>query len=166
MYAGQLDDIIQCQPILKKVYMGAYAKDKLPNLKNVNITTQRAYIINSAASEIAVGHWLLAYFFPKTKTVLWIDPYGHPPSFYGTKISKWLSQAKDFKLAYNNIPIQSPSSHYCGLFALFFMYFLSKGVGLKTILHFFSKTNLNQNDIVVSRFAMKRFKFNAKLSIL
>ncbi len=100
------------------------------------------------------------------KIDLWIDSYGHPPLYCGSKISEWISGAKGFKLEYNKAPVQSDTSHYCGLFVLFFMYFLARGAGLKLLLRFFSKTNLNLNDIVVSRFAMKKFKFNAKLSIL
>ncbi len=64
MYANQLNDIVQHQATLKKVYKGTYAKEELPSLRNVNINTEQAYIINSASSEMAVGHWLLAYFLP------------------------------------------------------------------------------------------------------
>ena len=161
MYASQIVNIIKQDQSMKHVFAGIYARDKLPHLKQLN--EDQAYILNSETTKTGGEHWLLAYFIGKTKEVIWVDPYGNPPVFYGHQFNNWLSK---FSVNVSKAMIQGPHSYYCGLFVLYFLYYLSRGVQLKTIQTSFSHKNFVHNDNVVADFFWDHFKFNAKSDLM
>lgn len=160
MYANQLLDLVEKDPPIKRVFGGIYAYDQLPNIKKTKSDT--AIIINSSPSTSPGTHWLLAYIKPKLKTIIWFDSFGHKPEYYGRRLAKW---TEGYKLYSSRKVIQAENSHYCGLFVLYFLYYLSRGVKIEKILQKFSR-HLHSNDCIVSRFAWNKFRFNARKEIV
>lgn len=158
MYASQLKELVKSDSSMSKVFGGIFAKDKLPQLHELK--TDRAFIVNSDESDSVGEHWLLVYFVARNKTVIWFDPLGHDPSYYGSPIVYWLSSSR-FKLVSNIKSVQSTQSYYCGLFVLFVYYYLAHGLEFSTIMNKFS-TYLMKNDSLVQQFAWLKFRFDAR----
>lgn len=155
MYSSQLSELIQKDPIMKTVFAGTFPRDKLPKL---NLQHNSAFVINSAPSNKKEGHWLLAFFDVKSRTVVWFDSLGRRPRFYSKSLSLWL-HSSGFKLDYSSKVIQAVNSRLCGLFVLNALFFLSRGYTLRKVLSQFS-SELKKNDRIVSLFAWGKFHFN------
>ena len=155
MYADQLINLINSDNTLKRIFCGIFAYDTLDNfsLKKNKIC---ALIINTDPSTLPGEHWLLVYFNPHIKTIIWFDSYGHSPNYYGKEIKKWL-WSFGLIVKISSQKIQSEKSEYCGLFCLYVLYFLSRNVPLYKILSNFS-VNLNYNDKIVQYFVWDIFK--------
>jgi len=138
--------------------MGTFPRDRLPNVGEIK--HDAAFVINSAQSHEKEGHWLLVYFNAQSKTTVWFDSLGNLPSYYGKNLFLWL-HAPGFKVDYSTKPVQAINSRLCGLFVLFVLYYLSRGLTLERILSYFNSRDLGKNDKLVSLFAWKKFRFNA-----
>ena len=161
MFASQILRIIAQDHHMSSIFKGVYSKDKLPPLSNT--TSDCAYILNSAISTSLGEHWLLAMVNNRKHIAIWVDPYGFSPLYYGKEFSEWLLP---MKVRSSDLMIQSPTSHYCGLFVLYFYYYLSRGVDLTLIQASFSVKNLPFNDSVVAEFFWKHFKFDVRKEIV
>ncbi len=159
MYASQLEELINKDTQMRRIFGGIYSRDNVPLLSK--ISHDMAFIVNASDSGSAGTHWLLGYIKPSSKHFIWFDSFGKKPSFYGKKFASWLKPLKGYKIEINVKVVQASNSHYCGLFVLYVMYFLSRGVGMYRIMQKFSK-HLLGNDRIVSRFAWNKFRFNAK----
>lgn len=162
MYASELVDIIESNTCLKKVFGGIFPKDKLPNLTTCELNTDQAIIINSAPSSSIGEHWLLAYYRKNPKNAVWFDTFGNKPSYYGKEVADWFSKQTEYEEVFNSFVIQSAVSPYCGLFVLFFMYYLARGFQLKKIVKKFSILNLTVNDTIVKNFAKNVLRVKLK----
>lgn len=139
---------------MKEKFVGIFASDELPHI--IKRKKDSAYIANTDKSNEIGKHWVLAY--RKENEVLFIDPLGESPRFYGVAFEKWL---KHFPVKHLTEPVQGEDSNLCGLFVLYFFYFLSRGHSLKGILKMFSN-KLHLNDITVLKFAWNNLRFNAR----
>jgi hypothetical protein len=150
---------------MKRGFCGIYAKNKLPKIKKICGAGNCAFIINSAPSYAIGEHWLLVYCKGKAKTIIWFDPLGRNPTYYGKVFQLWLERT-GYKIKEYNSPVQSTQSYYCGLFVLYALYYLSRGVPLETVLKTFSRKNLKENDKIVAAFAWDKFRFDAKKQLV
>ena len=142
--------------------VGVYAKDNLPD-KIVTTRGPLAMIVNSANASSIGEHWMLIFIYPSRKQLIFWDSLGHSPSFYGGELEKWVNVA-GYNVITSQRPVQSKHSIYCGLFVMFVLYFLSRGVSLSVIMKKFA-SNTNKNDWLVSKFGWQRLKFMAKKEI-
>jgi len=164
MYASQLLRLCESDRFIKKTLVGVFANDTLPKVrKKLLYYTPRAYIVNSASSASLGEHWLLIYVKPYEKRVIFFDSFGKTPVYYSKRLAKWV-KSWGYTVSLNPNVFQASRSHYCGLFVLFLLYFLSRHVPFNVIMKKFS-SNPTRNDALVSRFAWQRFKFNTRKEI-
>ena len=119
-----------------------------------NGTGSRGYII------YVPGHWLLLMFQPMGH-ILYIDPLGKKPHTYSKTLSDWF-KAHKCQVRSTPFQIQPADSDLCGLYILYFLFFLSRGVQFDKIMRKFHSKNLSLNDKMVSKFALKQFNFKIK----
>ena len=110
------------------------------------------FIVNTAPAHIEIGgHWMLVYC--KRAEVEVFDSLALSRDLLPTDIIHFLNFYK--KVVYSNTPIQSPSSIYCGLFAIARALSISNGQTLETFLSHFLTRDLDQNDLLVEDYIVR-----------
>ena len=149
-----------------RVFGGILAKDKLPKY---DPTTKMAYIVNTDKSGEKGRHWILLYCLPGSnasgkggggggsgRTLIYMDPLGKPPHFYNSHLTEFCSKFK--KIIKLKSAVQSRQSSLCGLYVLYFLYYLARGNELHAISRNFFRSNLLRNDKIVLRFCWQIFR--------
>ena len=108
-------------------------------------------IVNQDTSEQKGSHWGVLH-YTSYAIVAHYDSVGKQPKIVVHNL--FLSQ--DMTYMYNNKRLQSYNTDTCGLFCLYYSYYSCRGVDFNSILKHFSD-NLFDNEILVSRFFVKRF---------
>ena len=162
MYANQLKKLIKSDPAMSKVFCGILAKDQLPT--QVPTNKNCGYIVNTDESDEEGEHWLLLYCSHTTAQhpiLYYIDPLGRPPQHYNGYLSKFASKfQKIIKIPY---AIQGGRSRLCGLFVIYYLYYLARGYSdIEKISNHFFNGGLHRNDRIVLRFFWKMFRFCPK----
>ena len=100
------------------------AKDLLPEKKPLDM---KAYIVNTDISTDPGEQWVAIYF--KRDQVIYFDSYGRPPEeqyvlpFIERNSSRWI---------HNKECLQSPWSKVCGIWCIYIIHQLNKGLDLNT----------------------------------
>lgn len=150
MFASQMEKIILKDPAMRAKYKGIYAKDTLPMLRH-----HGGYIANTDESTDIGEHWVLVYL--TQQSLFFIDSFAEEPRYYGKEFEEWIESSSELvKIRRLTQPLQHPHSHFCGLYVLYFFYYLSRHYPLDGILKSFSNNSLN-NDRKVLSFAKKKF---------
>ena len=117
------------------------AKDLLPEKKPLDM---KAYIVNTDISTDPGEHWVAIYF--RRDQVIYFDSYGRPPEeqyvlpFIERNSSRWI---------HNKECLQSPWSKVCGIWCIYIIHQLNKGLDLNTAIHqelYGTGDDLYQND--------------------
>ena len=117
------------------------AKDLLTEKKPLDM---RAYIVNTDISTDPGEHWVAIYF--RRDQVIYFDSYGRPPEqqyvlpFIQRNSSRWI---------HNKECLQSPWSKVCGMWCIYIIHQLNKGLDLNTAIHqelYGTGDDLYQND--------------------
>ena len=117
------------------------AKDLLPEKKPLDM---KAYIVNTDISTDPGEHWVAIYF--RRDQVIHFDSYGRPPEeqyvlpFIERNSSRWI---------HNKECLQSPWSKVCGIWCIYIIHQLNKGLDLNTAIHqelYGTGDDLYQND--------------------
>ena len=125
----------------KKSFIGVFARDKLPEVKNY----PTSFILNTQPTYKPGEHWLAVY-FNKDRLCEFFDSFVFPPSIYG--LDKYLkSKSSDF--VSNTQQIQDNDSASCGYYTIFFILLKNRNFSLDEIISFFSKNNFKLNDYLV-----------------
>lgn len=104
------------------------AKDLLPEKKPPDA---RAYIVNTDYSHGPGEHWVAIY-FRKNNNAIYFDSYGMPPDpeyvlpFIQRNSRHWIA---------NEEVLQSPWSTTCGMWCIYIIHQLNKGLDLKDAIH-------------------------------
>lgn len=108
----------------------------------------KAYIVN-------VGdHWTLLVFY-KNKTV-YFDSYGDKPKKSLLAVTGCVQQSI--------LKLQPTNSSLCGLYVIFVLYYLARGVSFHKVLHMFYKKTLS-NDKLVANFVLNHYGFDVQSEI-
>lgn len=161
MYTSQIMKIIDNDKIMKKTFFGIFARD---TLKPLNKNIESAYIANTDKSNSPGEHWILTYVIPDKNEIIFFDSLAFKPSYYGKEFEDWIN-LPEFKVVKISRAVQSKESTYCGLFVIYYFYYLCRGWSVDDITNTFS-SDLGKNDEIVSQFAQKKFKFNARREII
>ena len=141
---------------MSKLIHGILKVDELDRIDPCLHYGTRAYVIYVAE------HWLLLVFYASSH-ILYFDPLGQKPEHYSVKLSNWLKTSK-CPVKMKLVQLQPYDSNTCGLYILYFVYFLSRGVPFNSIMKKFHKHgDLGPNDIIVSKFVLKQFNFQIKV---
>ena len=103
------------------------AKNLLPEKKPLDM---KAYIVNTDISTDPGEHWVAIYF--RRDQVIYFDSYGRPPEeqyvlpFIERNSLRWI---------HNKECLQSPRSKVCGIWCIYIIHQLNKGLDLNTAIH-------------------------------
>ena len=137
MNAVELIKVINNIPVKGEVC----AKDLLPEKKPLDM---KAYIVNTDISTDPGEHWVAIYF--RRDQVIYFNSYGRPPEeqyvlpFLERNSSRWI---------HNKECLQSPWSKVCGMWCIYIIHQLNKGLDLNTSIHqelYGTGEDLYQND--------------------
>ena len=115
----------QTDAILRQIFLGVFASDKIPCITNF----PAALIVNLDKSDSPGSHWI-SLFFTKSNKCEYFDSYGRKPNNYIlTYIAK---QAKSF--IYNNVCVQDFWTISCGQMCLYYLVWRCRGIPYSEII--------------------------------
>lgn len=119
--------------------------------KTFRIKDKGYYIVNTVSDAEIMGHWVLFY-FENNNRVIFIDSFAKHPSLYGGNILKFYTDFSVKSVVKHRL--QSSDSLVCGLYCIYFTFYLNKKYSMKRILSHFSG-NYKRNDRTVERILPK-----------
>ncbi len=152
MNSTQIERILSKYPVSAPYYRVCLPVDLLwESRKHFVALNYNIVVVNTATSREDFGHWLLLFFAPRS-TSSWIcyfiDSYGRNIQDFDARILKFVNYFTH-EIQNNPTKLQQNSSCMCGLYVIFFAIFLSASYSLAAILSWFSKRDLQLNDISV-----------------
>ena len=147
MNGHQLKTIIDKDKYMSRMFVGIIkAKNfvAIPRTKH----PPKAYIVNTE------NHWVLVVYYHH-KTV-YFDSYGEKPTVPMFRKLGCIQQSL--------IKLQPLDSSLCGLYVIFVLHYLARGVAFNRVLHMFYKKR-KCNDKLVANFALSKYGFDAEFEI-
>ena len=135
----QLNKILEIDKFSKKVFIGTFPIDLLPE----KIKYPCCMIINNQPSKEAGEHWIAVY-FNKNRTCDFFDSFANSPKFY--KLHNYMKRFCK-GINFNKKKIQSNRSLYCGIYCVLFILFKSRGYSMKKFTNFFKNPISNDKSI-------------------
>ena len=136
MDVRQIRDIVQRHDNLRENVRGVFARDQLP----MNLPPG-GYILNTDDSNGRGIHWIALWVLEDSMEFM--DSFGHRPEYYGWSFT--------LPVLVNTKQIQSNDAITCGPFCMYFLYYRSLDLSMKTILDYFN-ADTQSNDLYVARF--------------
>ena len=130
---------------LARVFRGVFAANTLP--KFLCSSTSHAFVVNTDPHYKPGKHWVAIYITPFKKAI-YFDSFGLAP--WQPEICKFIKE-NSLTLVYNSTPIQSLISQTCGLFCIYFLQKMSKGISLAEMLAVFNPYDPVYNDLFIQR---------------
>jgi hypothetical protein len=140
LYEDKVEKILETDPITKRLFLGAFARDELPT----SLMFPCCFILNTDARHKSGGHWL-AFDFDSTGFCSFFDSYGRQPAFY--RLQTYI-QRESNHWTWNNKRIQG-LSEYCGYYCVLFLLFKARGNEKEFFLQF--KSNYDYNDNLIRK---------------
>ena len=143
-------------------FLGVYARDSLP--KRVPQPYPYGLIANTSRESDHDGgtHWVAIWISSPTDAEFF-DSFGRTSLTYGVEFDAFIrrhANQSEGRYKENNIQVQHPTSDYCGLFCLFYIYHKVRNFTLSRIVFMFSyPKNLKSNDALLSKFARHKLHF-------
>lgn len=156
MLTSQLENILQEDPVVKKVFGGVHPCNKLPRRRKQH---QRLFVANTDPHTRPGSHWVAFYFTPRGRCI-YFDSYGMPP------VNRQLlnfAKRHDQHWAYNSKKLQDTNSKVCGQYCLMFAYYMTRGKSLQQFVDLFG-ANSRINDCAVLNFVQRHYRFQAVTS--
>ena len=129
MNTDQLNKIMLRHNITKKIYLGTFAIDKLPE----TVRYPSCMIINNQKSTEPGEHWIALY-FGKNKNSEFFDSFGNSPERFG--LEKYIKKHSS-KIKFNKKKLQSDFSLFCGYYCVLYLIYKCKGYSLNYFLNLF-----------------------------
>lgn len=141
-------------------YIGILSSDKVGIIHIPFIRSKPfvfiANILNNEVDKNVMGHWVTFYVEKSpSKNIVFFDSYGINLKLYCKEFSDFIDRNNSFRIYEFGKQIQPNNSYKCGLYALFFVHYLSyKGIRetIFRVKNIFSYTNLLSNDRYVTRY--------------
>lgn len=158
LFTNQITHLAQSDTLLRKVYVGTFAADKVDRYSNVMTANGRdkypKFIANSDNSNQPGEHWIAFVALSGTSLEIF-DSYGRRTIDYSDNLYRFMRGFHRIK------QFQSMFSETCGYFCLFYLFYRAKGEKMNKVLGHLNKRNHLANDLLVVR-AVKR-KMGCKL---
>ena len=138
-----LNQILQRNPITKKVYLGTYPACEIPKSRK----KRYCFITNTDQHDEPGTHWTA--WMVEGDNVEFFDSFGRPPNDFQMpyEFKKYILGKK---VSYSTLRVQEFSSSTCGYFCIYYIYFRSMGLDYKYIIK--ELLNLYDNDDIVITF--------------
>ncbi|GBN48596.1 hypothetical protein AVEN_223522-1 [Araneus ventricosus] len=140
-------------PIITRRFGGVFASDLLPK----NRGYYRSFIVNTDSSLEKGTHWQAIYFDNKDKCTFFCS-YGTYPV---GNIKKFIDN-NSTQMEWNSKILQHPKTISCGLFCLYFLWHLTRGLSIDRL----REINACENERIVARFAQTQFKLTNHSTLL
>jgi hypothetical protein len=140
LYENQIDKVLNRDVITKKVYIGTFARDELPEKLNYPC----CFVLNTEPRSSSGGHWL-AFYFSKERRGYFFDSYGKPPKFF--RLTSFMNKHSQF-WRFNDQRIQG-MSEFCGYYCMLFLLFFARNQENKFFMQF--KQNYDNNDKLIAK---------------
>ena len=144
MNSQQLQCVINCDKVMKKIVLGVFARDQIPDSRS---STPYGFIFNTDSSDQKGTHWL-AVFIDANNKGEFFDSYGHSPNYYNIPI----------QLNYNSKMLQSHYSNVCGHYCLYYLLNRCRNVSMNSIVNVFGN-KYDENDSFVMEYIENAFPF-------
>ena len=145
MDSVQLAGILRQNIHTRRIFRGVCARDQL---RKVCVPRGRpsAYIVNTHPIRLPGLHWVCCYFTGQGNS-FYFDSFGLPPTHH--QVTQFLRRHSK-KVVYNQRLLQDITSSVCGLYVMYFIYQMSRGMSMQRMLQPFSINTL-RNDRIVQR---------------
>ena len=130
MLETALEEVLKTDSYTKKVFLGVFARDELPQ----DLKYPCCFIINTAPRSKPGEHWLALYYNHKGYCDFF-DSYGMHPTFFN--LENYLNKSST-QWSFNKKRIQGLSA-YCGHYSILFLLFRSRN----KLIDFFKNFDLN-----------------------
>jgi hypothetical protein len=137
--------------VIRPIFKGVFPIDKIPDI----ISYPSAMIINMDAHDEPGSHWVALY-FDKNKRCDFFNSYGVEPK------DPLKSYIENNSISYscNEKPVQKVFTTTCGQFCIFFLFWRTRGVRMKTITSCLQKRTADE---IITGFVNKLYKVNTKV---
>lgn len=167
MFASLVKGLCLKDKKIKRRFKGIYAEDQFyatfQNLPAKDI----ACIVNTGTRKGGGEHWYCIHYLgarPNSPIELF-DSFGYRPREYGGgAFEKWL-KTNGKEIVANKKTVQDLASPTCGLFTVYVLYFLCRGLPLPKIMSQKFSSNTFLNEQLVRNFAIKNFNLNINAAI-
>ena len=141
-----------------RVFKGCFMNDTSTIFHYLGFEIDYAFILNTVASVDQVGHWVV--FYKRGDVLYFFDSLGRKPSFYKGSIARFYQLYNGPREIVLDDAIQYEFSAVCGVYAIIFIYFMSKKRTLPCFIKNFRNNDKTTNDQRVLK--MYRRIFNEK----
>ncbi|GIX82578.1 uncharacterized protein CEXT_275191 [Caerostris extrusa] len=117
----------------------------------------QSFIVNTDSSMSTGQHWH-AIFFDNNQNCVFFCSYGT----YPIEIIKKFIERNSIRMDWNSLILQHPKTTSCGLFCLYFLWHMNRGLTIERL----RKTNVCENERIVTRFARVQLKLTNHSTIL
>jgi len=131
------------------------ALDELPQ-----VSLDKGFFIYNVAKKIGKDaggiHWnsIAIYQRDGIKQINCFDSMGCGP--FLKNVVDFININAPGNLVFNKYPVQDPDGSLCGLYSLAMLHFIERGGSFEEFLSNFSPTDFKQNDVKITRIAMRR----------
>ena len=150
MRGWQLNEILQRDWRVRRVFRGVFASDSLPRYIEQGIP--HAFIINIDRNNKPGSHWVALY-IDAFGTATYFDSFGFPP--YQPDIKNFIER-NSYKLKNNPIIIQNIFATTCGLYCVYFVREMVKGKRLIDIISHFHPRHTTMNDRRITQLVLEQ----------
>ena len=141
-----------------RVFKGCFMNDASSIFHYLGFEIDYAFILNTVVSVDQVGHWVV--FYRRGNVLYFFDSLGRKPSFYNGSIARFYQLYNGPREIVLEDGIQYEFSAVCGVYAILFIYFMSKKRSILSFVKNFRNVDKTVNDRRV--LAMYRRIFNEK----
>jgi len=124
-------------------YQGTFAKNKLPEVKSL----PAAFVINTDDDDQPGTHWI-GIFIDRDRNGMYFDSFGLAPLY--KEFINFLNKSTH-GWCYNAVTLQHFSSSTCGLYCIFFIKALCKGIDISIFQRCFL-CNPRLNDVIIQNY--------------
>jgi len=142
----EIEKYVNNIPSMKEKFNGIYDKTNIESIRNFK---KKPAIILYTETEKGVGHWVAMYL---KNTSEFYDPLGQAPNKYSQEFENVLIKCNG-KYSYSTFPTQGPTSTYCGIFVLCYLYLRCNGISYENVISMFTN-NFSTNDEIAKTFLL------------
>lgn len=138
----ELSHFLRRDGYVNRAFQGIYPIDRLPS----QVYYPCAIVINTDTAEGAGKHWIALY-IDSFQVGVFFNSFGVGPTHQSVR--EFLVK-HTVKWTYSNVQIQGVLSITCGLYCLYFLHQVARGVSVPWLLRPFDRLDLWRNDIWIT----------------
>lgn len=146
MDSNQLTQILQMIPETNGLFKGCFYNRNIPF--QLMHEKECFFIVNTIVDVRKMGHWIL--FYIRNHHLYFFDSFAFSPNDYEWDIADFFNTYPTNKTIVFSNQIQNELSYVCGVYTIFFGYFMSKKYSINRIKSIFTRNTRRNDSYVVS----------------